>query len=528
MRNVFRAGLCFAAMLSSLNAVCVSSHAGENLKQPNFVFFLVDDLGWKDLAVEGSGFYESPNIDRLARSGMRFLNGYSACQVCSPSRASIQLGKYPARHGITDYIGAKDGTRWDRGDKVYPAEYLKVLPAEDTTIAEAMRDAGYKTFFAGKWHLGDKGSFPEDHGYEINRGGNGTGTPKGGFYAPHQNPQLEDGPPGESLTLRLGRETSKFIESNREHPFFAFLSFYAVHAPVETTRARWEKYRRKASLLPKPSERFLIDRTLPVRQIQDHPGYAGLIEEMDEAVGMVLEALKHNGLSGNTVIVFTADNGGVSSGDAFATSNLPLRGGKGRQWEGGLRVAYHIVAPGVTTPGSTSMVPVIGTDFYPTILELAGLPLKPSQHVDGKSLVPVLKGGTLESRPLFWHYPHYGNQGGEPSSIIHKGEWKLIHYWEDGRDELYRLVDDPAELKDVAKQQKSVVADLRKELEIWLKSTNAKLPTPNPGYVPSMTLAKQEKVLNESKPKLEKQHARFLEEDFKPDPTWWGSEAKVD
>jgi arylsulfatase A-like enzyme len=500
----------------------VDASAKENSPRPNFVFILVDDLGWNDLAVEGSSFYETPNIDGLARSGMRFLNGYAACQVCSPSRASIQLGKYPTRHGITDYIGAKDGKGWNRNDKVYPAEYVKELPSADTTIAEAMKAAGYRTFFAGKWHLGGEGSMPTDHGYEVNRGGNSTGTPKGGFYAPFENAQLEDGLAGESLSCRLGKETSAFIESHRDENFFAFLSFYAVHAPLETTQPRWKKFQTKAKLLPEPAERFSIDRTMPVRQVQDHPVYAGLVEEMDEAVGLVLDALKKNGLEENTVVIFTSDNGGVSSGDGYATSNLPLRGGKGRQWEGGLRVAYHVRAPGITKPGSTSSTPVIGIDFYPTILDLAGVSLLLEQLVDGKSIVPLLRGQSMDARPLFWHYPHYGNQGGEPSSIIHQGDWKLIHYWEDGRNELYRLSDDPSELHDLASQESKLAMNLWSELDAWLKSTNAKTPTRDPRYKPEMTTDKQQKVLAE-KPRLEKQHARVLDDDFQPDPTWWGS-----
>ncbi len=493
-------------------------------KRPNFVFILADDFGGKDLSGEGSSFYETPNLDRLAASGMRFTDGYANCQVCSPSRASIQLGKYPVRHGITDYIGAASGTKWNRNDRVLPAEYAKQLPADDVTIAESLRESGYRTFFAGKWHLGGKGSYPEDHGYEINQGGFEVGTPPGGFFSPYENPKLADGPPGESLPIRLASETEKFIDQHQREPFFAFLSFYSVHAPIQTTHELWKKYQLKASLKPSPPSRFLIDRTLPVRQVQDNPIYAGMIESMDNAIGIVLTSLDRLGLAENTVVIFTSDNGGVSSGDAYATSNLPLRGGKGRQWEGGIREPYYVRAPGVSGVGSSCSTPVMGTDFYPTILELAGLPLNPQQHIDGVSLVPLLKGGKIGDRPLFWHYPHYGNQGGEPSSMVRRGSMKLIHYWEDGRDELYDLTTDLSEKTDMAATKPDVVKALRVELDAWLKSTNAKIPEADPRYKPTMTDEKKKQVLEQQKPKLEKQHADVLANDFQPNADWWKSQ----
>src|SRR5208283_2642604 len=240
------------------------------------------------------------------------------------------------------------------------------------------------------------------------------------------------------------------------------------------------KYRDKAARWPAPAERFKLDSRLPVRVVQDNPVYAGLIEEMDTAVGRVLKRLEELGLANNTVVIFTSDNGGVVSGDSFSSSQLPYRGGKGRQWEGGFRVPVYIRAPGVTKPGSTSETPVIGMDFYPTILQLAGLPLRPQQHVDGVSLVPLLEGGQIPVRPLFWHYPHYGNQGGEPSSIIRKGDWKLIHYWEDNRNELYHLIQDLGEEHDLAAAEGTCASQLWIELQAWLRETGAKVPQPNP------------------------------------------------
>lgn len=519
IRSLAAVLFCLAVPLATLCAA-----EGQGLSKPNILFILVDDYGIMDVGIEGSSFYETPSINALAQSGMRFTQGYSGCQVCSPSRASIMLGKYPARHGITDWIGAQTGEAFARQRRVrlLAPEYVHNLPAAETTLAEALKEAGYTTFFAGKWHLGSEGSWPEDHGFDINKGGWDVGSPIGGYFAPWKNPNLPSGPPGESLTQRLATETISFIEKHQDRPFLAYLSFYAVHGPIQTTKPLWSKYRDKASQSAAPAERFKIDRTLPVRQVQDNPVYAGLVESMDTAVGRVLARLEELGLDKKTIVCFTGDNGGVTSGDSFSSSALPYRGGKGRQWEGGIRVPFYIRAPGVAAPGSTCDTPVTGTDFYPTILELAGLPLKPQQHVDGASLVPLLKGGKIAARPLFWHYPHYGNQGGEPSSIIRDGDWKLIHYWEDGRNELYHLPDDVGEERDLAAQEAERTERLWAQLEAWLHQTGARIPVPNPNYTDEM--AKQNRVAAESlKAKLEKDHAACLEPDWQPDPTWWKS-----
>ena len=491
--------------------------------KPNVVLILIDDMGLHDLSVEGSKFYESPNIDKLARGGMRFTQGYATCRVCSPSRASIQLGQFTARHGITDWIGARTGMDWKRDDRVLPAEYVDHLPHEDVSLAEAMKEGGYRTFFAGKWHLGNEGSFPTDHGFEINRGGHHRGSPPGGYFAPFKNPVLEDGPNGESLPMRLADETAQFIKSHKDQPFFAMLSFYSVHGPVQTTQELWAKYQKKAESLPERAERFKVDRTMPVRQIQDHPVYAGMVEVTDKAVGHVMDALEELGLTESTIVIFTSDNGGVSSGDAFATSNLPLRGGKGRQWEGGIREPYYIRYPRVTKANSTSNVPVTGADFYPTILDLCGLPMRPKQHVDGVSLVPLLRGESIPERPLYWHYPHYGNQGGEPGSIIRVGDWKLIHYYEDGRNELYHLKTDPSEEIDIAFSYPAKTTKMWKQLDRWLDSVNAKRPKPDPRFDPVKNEAKYFKLHTIRKAALEKQHAAMLNPDWKPNATWYGS-----
>ncbi|WP_235941029.1 sulfatase [Cyclobacterium roseum] len=511
-----------------LMASCQQEQVEQAEKQkPNVLFILADDLGYYDLSCMGSDYYETPNIDRIAHEGMMFTNGYAACQVCSPSRASLMSGKFPARHGITDWIGAKTGEAWreaGRFNKLLPPENKDHLDLEYTILPEAMKAAGYTTFFAGKWHLGGEGSLPEDHGFDINKGGWDKGSPMGGFYAPWENPYLESGPDGESLTMRLARETANFIRQEKDKPFFAFLSFYAVHAPIQTTKEKWSKYRDKAEQAGIAETGFEMGHFLPIRQVQDNPVYGGLVETMDDAVGHVLQTLDELGLAENTIVVFTSDNGGVSAGDAFATSNLPLRGGKGYQFEGGILEPYFIKTPSLDNAGKTSDAPVTGTDFYPTLLELIGEELKPEEHADGVSLVPLLTGGTIEERPLIWHYPHYGNQGGEPSSIIRLGEWKLIHYYEDGREELYNLDQDLEENHDVAADHVELVAELSNQLFDYLEEVGALYPEKDPQYDPAKEQEYLDRVRNVRMPALEKQRMEFLSRDFDPGNNWWGSE----
>ena len=459
---------------------------------------------------------------------MKFTRGYATCQVCSPSRASILTGKYPTNHGITEYIGGPVGAhhrKRGRYDSHLPPDYEGNLKASEITLAEAMQDAGYHTFFAGKWHLGGRGSWPTDHGFQINRGGWDVGGPRGGFFSPYQNPNLESGPKGESLTLRLGQETAHFIEKYRDKPFLAYLSYYTVHAPIQTTEKLWSKYREKAEKmgLIKEQNRFLFDRRLNVRQVQDCPIYAGMIEQLDQSIGIVLRKLDELGLDKNTIVCFTSDNGGVSSGDAYATSNLPLRGGKGRQWEGGIREPFYIKAPTFTKQRSTNPTPVSGIDWYPTILDLCNISLPQEQDVDGVSLVPLLQGKKIKERSLFWHYPHYGNQGGEPSSIIIEGNWKLIHYHEDGRNELYNLALDVGEQNDLFLDEQDRAGQMKQRLDQWLKQTNAKFPIEDPTFDSTKRSDRWKQIKTQKKAGLEKQHARFLSPNYKPNKDWWGS-----
>lgn len=499
-------------------------------RKPNVLFILADDLGYHDLSCTGSKYYETPNIDCIAREGMVFTNGYAACQVSSPSRASIMTGKFPARHGITDWIGAPAGEAW-RGQKRYnqllPPEYAHALPAEYITLPEAMKASGYKTFFAGKWHLGGRGSWPEDHGFDINIGGWDAGGPKGGYFSPYENPNLKDGPVGEELSMRLAQETVKFLRENNPkqtgQPVFAYLSFYAVHGPIETTREKWKKYRDKAEKTGIAPSGYKMGHFLPIRQVQDNPVYGGLVEAMDDAVGLVLQSLNELGLTDNTIVIFTSDNGGVSAGDSFSTSNLPFRGGKGYQFEGGIREPYFIKVPGLTKGGETCDTPVTGTDFYPTILELVGEKLLPDEHQDGVSLVPLLKGERIPERPLIWHYPHYGNQGGEPSSIIRLGDWKLIHYYEDGHQELYNLRTDSREEHDESKDNPELVRKLSNQLLRYLEDVGAKYPVKDSEYSREAERQYLEKVEKNRLPQLEQQRLHYLSNDFDPGNNWWGS-----
>ena len=503
-----------------------------NSAKPNILFILVDDLGYHDLGITGSTFYETPNIDRLATQSTQFTNGYAASRVCSPSRASIMTGKFTARHGITDWIGAKTGEDWrsrNRYDKLLPADYIQALPKEEVTIAETMQQNGYKTFFAGKWHLGGEGSYPEDHGFDINIGGIEAGSPKGGFFSPWNNPKLSNKQKGENLTMRLAKETADFISKNKDSTFFAFLSFYAVHAPIQTTEENWNKYRNKADSTGIANTGYTMERVLPVRQVQDNPIYAGLVESMDDAVGIVLEALETNGLADNTIVIFTSDNGGVTSGDHYATSNLPLRGGKGYQWEGGIKEPFLIKVPWLKTNGTKTDVPVIGTDFYPTLLDLAELPLNEKQHADGISLKPLLEGNDLKiKRPLYWHYPHYGNQGGEPASIFQKDGCKLIHYWEDGHQELYKLPSTEHDSLNVISKNSAIASNLSNNLMLWLKEVNAKFPTEDSEFDNLKAQNRYSNTINKKWPALEKYRMEVLSKDFQPNETWWKSKVTTD
>lgn len=469
----------------------INLSAAETAKQKkplNFVFILVDDLGYMDVGCNNpQTFYETPHINALAKTGMRFTNGYAANPVCSPTRYSIMTGKYPTRVDATNFFSGK------RAGKFLPAPLNDQMPLSEITIAEALKEHGYSTFFAGKWHLGPTEEYwPEKQGFDINRGGWHRGGPYGGgkYFTPYGNPRLEDGPQGEHLPDRLASETAQFIDAHRDEPFFAYLAFYSVHTPLMGPGPLVTKYKEKAKRLGLNGQQefadeeqvFPVDEKRRVRILQNHAVYAAMVESMDKAVGKVLRQLEESGVAENTVVMLTADNGGLSTSEGSPTSNLPLRGGKGWLYEGGIREVFLIRWPGETAPGSVCDEPVITTDFYPTILDLAGLPLKPKQHRDGVSLKPVLQEKEpLKRDALYWHYPHYSNQGGIPGGAIRIGDWKLIERYEDGQVHLYHLKEDLGEKQDLAAKYPERVAAMREQLHRWYLETDAKFLQAKPG-----------------------------------------------
>ncbi len=501
---------------------------GATPEHKNVLVILVDDLGYHDLGFMGSDYYESPNVDKLAQEGVVFTDGYAACNVCSPSRVSIMTGQSTARHGVTDWLEARSGEDWrlnNRYSKLLPPSYVNTLPVAATTLPEAMQSLGYTTFFTGKWHMGYQ-SGPAEHGFDYAtcRGG---GTPRGGYYAPFDNANIDENYPGESLTMRLAEETVNFMTEHKDEKFFAYLSFHAVHGPIQTTKEKWQKFRDKADSMGIADKGFKMGKYLPTRIVQDNPIYAGLIETMDDAVGLVLDAMQELGLEENTAIIFTSDNGGVSAGDNYSTSNLPLQMGKGNPYEGGFRVPFLIKVPWLNVGHKESKTPISGVDIYPTVLDLVDADMRPQDHVDGVSLLPIVKGDTIGGRSIVWHYPHYANQGGEPVTILRKGKWKLMHRYEGDVDQLYDLSSDVAEANDLAAVHSTLVDSLRAEMDAYLTSVNALYPVPDPLY---NAVSEQQRITNieqNTLPNVENQRKAMLAKTYSPGNDWWGSDVTL-
>ena len=457
--------------------------AARGARKPNVVFILVDDLGWFDLGCYGSTFYETPNLDRFAASGTRFTDAYAACPVCSPTRAAIMTGKYPARLDITDWIPGRE----PKDRRLLGPQDRHELPLEEITLAEAFRAEGYRTFFAGKWHLGGEGYYPEDQGFDINKGGHDKGSPPGGYYTPYKNPKLEDGPEGEYLTDRLTDESLRFLRANQDNPFLLFLSFYTVHTPIQACTRHIEHFNQKAAVLPEPEgPAFRREHEGTTRLRQDRPDYASMVCAMDENVGRLLDALDDLGLADDTIVVFTSDNGGLSTvrGESAPTSLGPLRAGKGWCYEGGIRVPQIIRVPGLTAPGSVCAVPVTSTDFYPTLLELIGAGMPNDDPRDGVSLAALLGGGPAPARDaLFWHYPHYHGSAWTPGAALRAGDWKLVEFYEEEKVELYNLREDVGEQTDLSAAMPEKSHELLELLHEWQRGIGAKMPVPNPDYV---------------------------------------------
>jgi arylsulfatase A len=449
--------------LGALAWFAAAQPLGAGVRPPNFILILADDLGWTDLGCQGSKFYETPHIDRLAREGMRFSQAYSACTVCSPTRAAVLTGKYPARLHITDWI---QGHPRPFAKLNVPA-WTMYLPLEETTIAEALKAAGYATASIGKWHLGATNYYPERHGFDLNLAGTDRGQPPS-YFSPYKIATLPDGPPGEFLTDRESAEACKWIEAHRDQPFFLYLPHHAVHTPLMGKTNAVAKYKAKAR--PDAAQR--------------NATYAALVESVDDSVGRILAKLGELRLADSTVVLFTSDNGGLVLNNV--TRNLGLRAGKGSAYEGGVRVPLIVRWPGVTRPGSTCDAPVISTDFFPTLLEMAGITPPAGSPTDGESLVPLLRGAPrLKRDAIFWHYPHYHPGGATPYGAIRQGDWKLIEFFEDNRVELYNLRDDPAEQNDLAATLSEEAAGLRQRLSAWRQQTRAQMPAPNPDFDPA-------------------------------------------
>lgn len=460
---------------------------------PNIIFILIDDLGWRDLGCYGSTFYETPNLDRLAAEGMLFTDAYASCPVCSPTRASVQTGRYPARIGVTNFLSGQA-----RG-RVLEPDYTKHMPLEEHTIARALGDVGYQTWHVGKWHLGgDEQYWPHNRGYDVNIAGCGWGMPSKGYFSPWGMPTLEDGPEGEYLTDRLTDEAIALVRNADDRPFFLNMCYYTVHVPIQGRADHLERFREKAASLKLDQiDPFVEGEHFPCehkrekrvtrRQLQSDPAYASMVWSMDENIGRLLQAVEDAGQTDNTAVFFTSDNGGLSTAEGAPTCNYPLHEGKGWMYEGGTREPLIVSWPGVTQPGSRCSVPVTTPDFYPTMLEMAGADPIPEQHVDGVSLAPLLEGGdALEREAIYWHYPHYGNQGGTPGSSVRGagalGDWKLIEFFEDGRLELYNVRDDLSETANLVEEHPDVASGLHEMLLSWRAEIGAKLPTPNPEW----------------------------------------------
>ena len=434
-------------------------------KRPNLVLILADDLGQRDLVCYGNRYFSTPNIDRLAAEGARFTDAYAASPVCSPTRASILTGRHPVRYGVTDWIPGRPSH--ERGPILTPRTRTE-LALKEVTLPERLKPHGYRSASVGKWHLGGEGFSPTEQGFDINIGGTNSGSPprsKTPYFGPYELPNLK-GPAGEFLTERLTREGCSFILQNRDYPFFLYLSHFTVHIPLAARQADIERHRAKAA------GRY-------------NPVYAAMVESLDESVGEILRTIEEAGLADRTMVVVTSDNGGLhyeGTSKEQVTDNSPWRAGKGHLYEGGIRVALLVRAPGVVKPGTVISIPVSSIDLLPTFCDWAGIPV---QGVDGVSLMPVFRGRRLPERALFWHYPHYSNQGGEPASAIRLGPWKLIEFYDRPRRELYHLGKDPAEQVNLVEREPSVARRLTARLHRWLKSTGAVLPERNPAHDPS-------------------------------------------
>jgi len=439
-------------------------------RRPNVVLIVADDLGQRDLGCYGSTFHRTPHLDALAKAGARFTDCSSSCPVCSPTRASILTGMYPQRFGVTDWLPGRP----DRPDQMLRRPELTMqLPLQAMTLAERLRAQGYVTGHVGKWHLGGEGFGPEQQGFQVNIAGDHTGTPMS-YFAPFANKKsrmrgLEDAPAGEYLTDRLTAEAERYIDRNKDRPFFLYLAHYAPHTPLRAPDDVVARY-------PSP----------PAHGRQSHAVYAAMLERLDASIGRIVAKLDELKLSDNTLVIFTSDNGGLATleGMPFApTINSPFREGKGYLYEGGLRIPLLMKWPGRVTPGSTPTFAACSIDLVPTVLAACGVAA--DQPFDGTSLLPLFRGQTPPARDLFWHYPHYANQGSRPGGAARSGPWKFVEFYETNRRELFDLSKDVSESRNLAADRPDVVRELAAKLAAWRTDVGARMPTPNPDYRPN-------------------------------------------
>jgi len=449
----------------------------------NVLLIVVDDLGAMDITSSGSTFYETPNIDKLAATGVNFTNAYSPSTVCSPSRAALQTGKSPERLKITDWIpGYTAKAKNRRGKQLETPAILKQLPLEEVTLAETFKENGYSTFYAGKWHLGGEGFHPEQQGYEINIGGNHKGSPKS-YYSPYKNPQLIDGPNGEYLPDRLTSETLAFMQQQpADKPFFAMLSFYTVHTPIVAAKPHLDYYKKKVAALPELEQPFRKERNNTISKLrQDNPAYASMIHAMDSNIGRLMDGLKQSGLDNNTLVIFTSDNGALTTqSKAAPSSSEPFRGGKGWVYEGGMRIPMIFSLPEtLTKKGYVGKVehPVTLTDIAPTLYSLTGIKNAENREFDGADLSDlVLHNKAINRDTIQAYFPHYHASKSEPSYMLREGDWKLIYFYEDKSIELYNLANDISEQNNLAIEKPELVKRLKSKMDIWLGKTKADLP----------------------------------------------------
>lgn len=478
----------FTALLTACLSVgfqtssCAAKEVSPEGKRPNFVVLLVDDLGLGDFGCYGAKFYETPHIDRLASRGMKFTNAYAACTVCSPSRAALLTGRYPARLHLTDWITGHVNPH----AKLRVPDWNMRVEHQRILLPEALKQAGYKTAFFGKWHLMPIGApdfdqhYPTSHGFDVNVGGREWGQPKGPgkYFSPFGMPNLDDGKPGDFLTDKLTDTAVDFLDgTNRDQPFLLYLSYYTLHGPIMSPSESVTKYKQKGRTFENTNNEFL------------NPKRAGMVDRLDASVGRLMEKLTQLGIAENTVVVLTGDNGGDHD-----RTTAGLRDYKGFSHEGGTREPFIVNWPGQTKPGSTCDEMIIGMDVYPTFLDMAGLNPRPAEHLDGVSIVPLLSGEStqLERDKLFWHYPHYHRT--KPYGAIRHNNWKLIEFFEQGDLELFDLSADPTESNNLAESNPDKAAQLLAELVDWRQSVGAQMMTENPNYDPQRAKRRAIKV----------------------------------